>query len=43
MGRDQINRWVIDQVMDIDGPEAVAQLGRSLQKLYATQKPAPKG
>ncbi len=43
MGRDQTNRWVIDQVMDIDGPEAVAQLRRSLQKLYATQKPAPKG
>lgn len=42
MGRDQTNRWVIDQVMDIDGPEAVAQLGRSLQKLCATQKPAPK-
>ncbi len=43
MGRDQTNRWVIDQVMEIDGPEAVAQLGRSLQKLYAIQKPAPKG
>jgi hypothetical protein len=34
---------VIDQVMDIDGPEAVAQFRRSLQKLYATQKSAPKG
>ena len=43
MGHDQTNRWAIDQVMDIDGPEAVAQLGRSLQKLYATQKPTPKG
>ena len=40
MGQDQTNRWVIDQIMDIDGPEVVAQLATSLRKLSAHNKPA---
>jgi hypothetical protein len=43
MGQDQTNRWVIDQIMDIDGPEVVAQLATSLRKLSAHNKPAESG
>ena len=33
MGESQENRWVIDQVMDIDGPEAFEVFSKSLVKL----------
>lgn len=33
MGSDQTNKWVIDQVMDIDGPKLVGQLRESLFNL----------
>lgn len=33
MGHDQTNRWVMDQVMDIDGPSVVKQLAESMQNL----------
>jgi hypothetical protein len=34
MGSDGENRWVIDQVMDKDGPEVYKQLSRALQSLF---------
>jgi hypothetical protein len=33
MGRDQTNRWVIDQIMERSGPEAAQSLHRSLLNL----------
>lgn len=33
MGSEQENRWVIDQVMDVDGPEVYKQLARALRNL----------
>jgi hypothetical protein len=33
MGETQTNRWVIDQVMDRSGPEAVRHLSKSLANL----------
>jgi hypothetical protein len=33
MGETQTNRWVIDQIMDRSGPEAVRHLARSLDNL----------
>ncbi len=33
MGEDQTNRWVIDQVMDIDGPEAFEIFKKSFDQL----------
>lgn len=33
MGADQINRWVIDQVMEIDALDAVEKMARSLDNL----------
>ena len=33
MGLDQTNKWVIDQVMDIDGPEVFEVFRKSLDKL----------
>lgn len=33
MGDDQTNRWVIDQVMDVDGPQLVQKLKKSLSSL----------
>ena len=33
MGTDQTNKWVIDQVMDIDAPQAVKSLRKSLDNL----------
>jgi len=29
MGDDQVNRWVIDQIVEIDAPELVDQMSRS--------------
>ena len=34
MGDDQTNRWVIDQIMEIDGPELIDQVNRSVGRLY---------
>jgi len=34
LGDDQTNRWVIDQVMDIDGPAIVDQNLKSLNRLF---------
>jgi hypothetical protein len=28
------NRWVIDQVMDVDGPEVYKQLSRAIRNLF---------
>ncbi len=28
------NRWVIDQVMDVDGPEVYKQLTRAIRNLF---------
>jgi FlaA1/EpsC-like NDP-sugar epimerase len=36
MGPGQVNRWVIDQVMDIDAPEAVAQLKQAMGNLFGS-------
>ena len=36
MGESQTNRWVIDQVMEIDAPGAVDQLRQSMNNLFAT-------
>jgi hypothetical protein len=33
MGTEQENRWVIDQVMDADGPEVYKQLARAVRNL----------
>ncbi|MEE9333530.1 MAG: hypothetical protein V3U65_05515 [Granulosicoccaceae bacterium] len=34
LGEDQTNRWVIDQVIDIDAPEIVDQNVKSLNRLF---------
>ncbi|MCW8945370.1 MAG: hypothetical protein OQL27_11395 [Sedimenticola sp.] len=34
MGESQENRWVIDQVMDIDAPELIKQLTRIVKNLF---------
>jgi hypothetical protein len=34
MGEDQVNRWVIDQIVEIDAPELVDQVTRSTNRLY---------
>jgi len=34
LGSDQVNRWVIDQVIEIDAPEIVAQNVKSLNRLF---------
>lgn len=34
MGSDQENRWVIDQVMDLDGPEVFRQMQRIVRNLF---------
>ncbi len=36
MGEDQTNRWVIDHVMQIDGPAAVLELKKSVDNLFGT-------
>ncbi len=35
MGQEHENRWVIDQVMDVDGPEIYKQLARAIRNLFA--------
>ena len=34
MGEDQTNRWVIDQIIDIDALDLTDQVGRSLHRLF---------
>ena len=34
MGEDQINRWVIDQIMEIDAPDLIDQVTKSTHRLY---------
>jgi hypothetical protein len=34
MGESQENRWVIDQVMDVDAPELIKQLTRIVKNLF---------
>jgi len=34
MGEDQTNRWVIDQIMEIDGPDLIDQVTKSTNRLY---------
>ncbi len=34
MGSSQTNRWVIDQIMEIDGPETVDYLSRAMGNLF---------
>lgn len=34
MGEDQENRWVIDQIIDIDAPELVDQVTKSTHRLF---------
>lgn len=34
MGNDQENRWVIDQIIEIDAPDIVEQVTRSTHRLY---------
>ncbi len=36
MGSTQVNRWVMDQVMEIDGPEAFDHLRRAMTNLFGT-------
>ncbi len=39
MGEDQTNRWVMDQVIDIDAPGIAKQLSRSLFRLFGWEQP----
>ncbi len=34
MGDDQTNRWVIDQIMEIDAPDLTEQLNKSINRLF---------
>ncbi|MEK9784401.1 MAG: hypothetical protein VW546_00190 [Gammaproteobacteria bacterium] len=43
MGDDQTNRWVIDQVMEIDGPDLIRKLTKSLTSLLGTMPFSPDG
>ena len=36
MGESQTNRWIIDQVMDLDAPASVLELKKSLDNLFGT-------
>lgn len=40
MGESQNNRWVIDQIMEIDAPEAIDKVAKSLENIFATSKVA---
>ncbi len=37
LGEDQTNRWVIDQVIEIDSPELIAQNVKSLNRLFGRE------
>jgi len=34
MGKDQTNKWVINQVMEVDGPEVFKKFKNSLYELF---------
>ncbi len=36
MGSSQVNKWVIDQVMDIDAPDAIDQLDQAMRNLFGS-------
>lgn len=38
MGEDQTNRWVIDQIMDIQAPETFQQLKKSMANLFVSMQ-----
>lgn len=38
MGEDQTNRWVIDQIMDVQAPEAFKQLKKSMANLFSSME-----
>ncbi len=38
MGEGQTNRWVIDQTMELDAPDAVNELKKGLDNLFGTAK-----
>ncbi len=37
LGEDQTNRWVIDQVIELDAPEVIAQNVKSLKRLFGKE------
>ncbi len=39
MGEDQTNRWVIDQIIEIDAPELIDQVTRSTRRLFGWESP----
>ncbi len=39
MGDDQTNKWTIDQIMDMDGPEMVEKMQASLQSVLGQPSP----
>jgi len=39
MGHDQTNRWVIDQIIDIDAPALIQQVTRSVNRLFNRESP----
>lgn len=44
MGSSQVNRWVTEQVVEIDGPEAVDGLRQAMENLFGTSvNPMPAG
>lgn len=40
LGEDQTNRWVIDQIIDLDAPDLVSQNVKSLNRLFGRELPA---
>ena len=38
MGEDQVNRWVIDQIMEIDAPDAVVEIRKAMDNLFGSAK-----
>ncbi len=38
MGEDQVNKWVIDQIMEIDGPDAVVEIRGALDNLFGSAR-----
>jgi len=44
MGEDQTNRWIMDQIIDIDAPQLVRQIDTSVTRLFGLdQQPAGDG
>lgn len=41
MGDDQTNRWVFDQIIDIDGPEMLRQVTKSVSRLFGRDAAEP--